>query len=74
MNKKLKRKRLKNSVEHQVHQIKRTKGKNGKKKYLGCTYAKNEFILEPGWISNAFEFREPECYKLATKVTCDDDS
>ena len=29
------------------------------KKYRGWTYAKNEFLLQPGWINDAFEFREP---------------
>ena len=37
-------------------------------------YAKNEVLLEPGWISDDFEFREPCFYKLVTMVTCDDDS
>ena len=38
------------------------------------TYAKNEVVLEPSWISDAFELREPELYKLVTTVTCDDES
>ena len=37
-------------------------------------YAKNEVVLEPGWISEDFEFRKPEFYKLLTTVTCDDES
>ena len=35
---------------------------------------KNEVVIEPGCISNAFELREPELYKLVKMVTCDDDS
>ena len=37
-------------------------------------YVKNEVVLQPGWISDAFEFREPELYKLVKTVTRDDDS
>ena len=37
-------------------------------------YARNEVILQPGWISDAFEFCEPEFYKLVTTVTRYDDS
>ena len=37
-------------------------------------YEKNEVVLEPGWIRDIFEFREPEFYKLVTTVTRDDDS
>ena len=37
-------------------------------------YAKNEVVLQPGWISDAFKFREPLLYKLITTVTIDDDS
>ena len=36
--------------------------------------AKNEVVVEPGWISNDFELREPELYKLVTTVTRYDDS
>ena len=35
---------------------------------------KNEVVLEPGWISDTFELREPEFYKLATTVARDDES
>ena len=38
----------------------------------GCMQ-KNESLLERGWISDAFEFREPEFYKLVTTVTRDVD-
>ena len=31
-------------------------------------------VLQPGWISDTFEFREPELYKLMTTVTRDDNS
>ena len=35
---------------------------------------KNGAALEPGWISDSFDFREPELYNLVTTVTHDDDS
>ena len=38
------------------------------------TYAKNEVVLETGWISDAFELHVPEFYKLVKTVTRDDDS
>ena len=65
---------MENSVKHQIHQIVRITSKNGKTEYRGRTYAKNDVILEPDWISDAFELREPEFYKLVTMVTRDDDS
>ena len=37
-------------------------------------YAKNKVVLKLGWISDAFEFRESEFYKLVTTITCDDNS
>ena len=37
-------------------------------------YAKNEVVLQPGWISDAFDFCEPEFYSIVTTVTRDDDS
>ena len=58
-----------NNFKHQIHQIIRITSKNGKIEYRGRTYAKNEFVLEPGWISDYFELREPEFYKLAAMVT-----
>ena len=30
-------------------------------------------LLEPRWISDAFELREPEFYKIVKTVTCDDE-
>ena len=50
---------LDNSVKNKIHQIERITGRNGKKEYRGWTYAKNEVVLQPGCISDAFEFREP---------------
>ena len=35
---------------------------------------KTEVVLEPGWISDDFESREPEFYKIVTTVTRDDDT
>ena len=52
----------------------RITSKNGKTEYRGKTYAKNEVVLRPGWISDDFEFCEPEFYKIVTTVTCDDNS
>ena len=64
---------MENSVKLQIHQILCTTGNNGKK-YHGRTYAKNEVVLETGWISEGFGFREPEFYNLVKMVTRDADS
>ena len=55
----LKKQILENSVKHPIHQIIRITIKNGKTEYRGRTYAKKEFLLETGWIGDAFELREP---------------
>ena len=65
---------MEKSVKQQIHQIQRITGSNGKTEYRGWTYAKNEVVLQPGWISDNFEFREPELYKLLTTVTLNYDS
>ena len=65
---------MENSVKHQIYQIIRIISKNVKIEYHGRTYAKNWVVLEPGWISDAFELRKPEFYKLVTTVTRDDGS
>ena len=65
---------MENSVKHKTPQIICIPSKNGKTEYRGRTYAKNQAVLEPGWISDAFELREPEFYKIVTTVTRDDDS
>ena len=59
MNISLKKQILENSVKHYIHQIVRITSKNGKTEYRGRTYTKNEVVIEPGWISNASELREP---------------
>ena len=59
MNISLKKQRLENSVKHQIQQIQRITTSNIKTEYRGRTYAKNKVVLEPGWISDAFEFCEP---------------
>ena len=68
------KKRSENSVKQQIEQIICITSTNGKTEYRGSTYAKNDVVLELGWISDSFEFREPEFYKLVTTVTRDDDS
>ena len=70
----LKKQIWENTVNHQIHQILLINSKNDKTEYHGRTYAKNEVVIEPGLISNNFEFREPEFYKLVKMCTCDDDS
>ena len=65
---------LDNSVKHKIHQIVCITSNNGKPEYRERTYAKNDVILKPGWISDAFELSEPEFYKIVTTVTRDDDS
>ena len=37
----------------------------------GCM--RKKVLLEPGWISDDFEFREPEFYKIVTTLTRDDE-
>ena len=61
-----------NSFKHQIQKIIQITSKNCKTEYRGRTYAKNEVLLEPGWISDAFELCEPYFYKLVTTVTHDD--
>ena len=63
---------MENSVNHQIHQILRITSKNGKIEYRERIYAKNEVLIEPGWISNSFQLHEPQFYKIVTTVTCDD--
>ena len=65
---------MENSFKQQIHQILRITSTNGKIDYRGRIYAKNEVVLEPVWISDAFELCEPEIYNLATTVTRDDES
>ena len=55
MNISLKKQILEDSFKYQIHQIICITIKNGKTKYQGRIYAKNEVLLEPGWISDAFE-------------------
>ena len=50
----LKKQRFNNSVKHKIHQIQRITFRNGKTGYRGMTYSKNEVVLEPGWIIDAF--------------------
>ena len=45
---------LENSVKHQIQQILCVTSKNGKTEYRGRTSAKNEVVLEPGWMCDAF--------------------
>ena len=63
-----------NSVKHQIDQILRITIKNGKTEYRGRIYAKNDVVLEPGWIRDSFEFYEPEFDKLLTTVARGEDS
>ena len=65
---------LDNSVKHQINQIIHITKNIGKTEYRRRTYAKKIVVLEPGWISDAFELLEPELYKLVITVTRDDDS
>ena len=70
----LKKQRLENSVKYKIHQILRINSKSGKTEYRGRKYVKNKVALETGWISDAFELRELEFYKIVTTVTHDDDN
>ena len=62
---------MEKSIKSQIHKITRINENNGKTDYHGWTYAKQLVPLEPGWICEIFEFREPEFYKLVTTLTCD---
>ena len=59
MKRSLKKQRLEKSIKLQIHKITRITDNNGKTDYCGRKYAKNEVVLEPGWIHETFEFREP---------------
>ena len=54
----LRRQIFENSVEQKVHQIKKSLARMVKNTVDG-RIQKNMFLLEIGWISNDFEFREP---------------
>ena len=47
------------SIKLQILKITRITDNNGKKDYHGRTYANNVVALEPNWIREFFEFREP---------------
>ena len=49
----LKNKDTENSAEHQIHQIQCITSMNGKTEYHGWTYAKNEVVLQSGFIRDA---------------------
>ena len=68
---------LKNRYWRTVSYIKYTKSypsiaRTVKQNIVEGHMQKMNFVLEPGWISNAFESCEPEFYKLVTMVTHDD--
>ena len=60
---------METSIDPQIHKISRITDSNGKTKYLGRKYANNEVALEQCWISEIFEFSEPDLYKQVTTVT-----
>ena len=70
----LKKQILGNSVKQKIQQIIRITRKNCKTEYRGRTYAKNEVVLVPGWITDDFELRETKFHKIATTVTRDYDN
>ena len=74
MNISLKKQILQNNVKHQIHERMHITSKNGKTEYHVRTHAKNEVVFEQCWISDYFELREPEFYKLVTIIAQDDDS
>ena len=67
----LKKQILKNIPEQQINCI---TNRNGKTEYRGRINVKKEFVLQPGWIMDAFELSEPELYKLVKTVTYGDES
>ena len=71
-NTELKKQIWENSVEQKIYQIQHITSRNDKTEYSGWKYEK-KVVLQPVCISDDFEFREPEFYKLVTTVTCDYD-
>ena len=72
MKRSLKKQKLEKSIKPQIHKITCITDNNSKTEYHGRTYAKHLVALEPGWIREHFEFREPEFNKLVTTVTYDE--
>ena len=72
MKKSLKKQRLETSIHPQIHKISRITDINGKTKYLGRTFTKNEVALEQCWIRENFVFSEPDFHKQVTTVRCDE--
>ena len=68
----LKKQRMEKSIKLQIHKITHITENNDKIDYHVRKYANNVVALEPGWICDNFEFREPEFYKLVTTVICDE--
>ena len=69
---KLKKQILETSIHTQIHKISHITDSNGKTKYLGRTFIKNEVALEQCWIREIFEFSEPDFYKQVTTVRHDE--
>ena len=63
---------MEKSIKLQIHKITRITESNGKTEYHGKKYANNVVALEPNWIRDNFDFREPKLYKLVTTLTCDE--
>ena len=63
MKKSFKKQRLETNIHPQIHKISRIADSYGTTTYLGRTFNNMEVPLEPSWMSDNFEFSEPDFYK-----------
>ena len=66
MKKSFNKQRLETNLNHQIRKISRITDSYGITKYLGRTFNNMEVPLEPSWMSDNFEFSEPDFYKQVT--------
>ena len=66
MKKSFKKQRLETNLNPQIHKISRINDSYGITTYLGRKFNNTEVPLEPSWMSDNFEFSEPDFYKQVT--------
>ena len=66
MKKSFKKQRLETNFNPQIHKISRIIDSYGITTYLGRTFNNMEVPLEPSWMSDNFDFSEPDFYKQVT--------
>ena len=57
---------METNLNPQIHKISRITDSYGITTYLGRTFNNMEVPLEPSWMSDNFEFSEPDFYKQVT--------